>query len=314
MPNKDMVIESIPVKDIVQSRLRLREIGDVEGLAQSIRENGIVVPLEVFPLPNGTYELVHGHRRLFASRVAGCEYVPCIVRVADEKECLVRAILENLHREDMKPVDQARAIAYLMTLTDLKVVDLERQGFGSETHLHDLLRLLDQPDDIQALVGIGDPKARTEPLSLAHVKAAIGPYQADILRKAAREGLTRNQTRQVTLSVSQADDEKRAKALITEVRYDTRVHDPEHEKARTERRAAKAEGGTGAAEPPDIPPTWPEKVTGILDAWTARVPELKGMTQPMEPGSPEHRALVQAVNRLTISLSDFLLHLSSPLG
>jgi ParB/RepB/Spo0J family partition protein len=304
-----MVIESIPVRLITPSRFRLREVGDIETLGQSIREHGVVVPLEVIPMGD-YYEIVHGHRRFFAAQVAGLKHVPCLIRVANEEECLVRAILENFHREDMKPIDQARAIAHLMSVTGAKVVDLERQGFGNETHLHDLLRLLDQPDDIQALVGIGDPKARSEALSLAHVKAAIGPYQADILRKAAREGLTRNQTRQVTLTVSQAADEKRAKALITEVRYDTRVHDPEHEKARTERRAAKAQGGTGAAEPPDTPPTWPKKVTGILDAWTARIPELTAMAQPLAVDSPEYRDLAEAVNRLSNILSDLLLYFS----
>jgi len=309
MPNKDMVIESIPVRLITPSRFRLREVGDIETLGQSIREHGVVVPLEVIPMGD-YYEIVHGHRRFFAAQVAGLKHVPCLIRVANEEECLVRAILENFHREDMKPIDQARAIAHLMSVTGAKVVDLKRQGFGNETHLHDLLRLLDQPEDIQALVGIGDPKARTEALSLAHVKAAIGPYQADILRKAAREGLTRNQTRQVTLAVAQAPDEKRAKALITEVRYDTRIHDPEHEKARTERRAAKAEGETGAPEPPDTPPTWPKKVASILDAWTARIPELTAMTQPLAVDSTEYRDLVQAVNRLSNTLSDFLLHLS----
>lgn len=94
MSRKDMVIESIPVRLIIPSRFRLREIGDVEGLAQSIRENGIVIPLEVIPLGDN-YQLVHGYRRLEAAKLAGLKHVPCVIGLADEKECLVRGILEK---------------------------------------------------------------------------------------------------------------------------------------------------------------------------------------------------------------------------
>src|SRR3954453_1368550 len=83
-------------------------------LAESVKARGILQPLVVRPLPGGSYELVAGERRLRAAKIAGLEHVPAVVRETDEAERLELALIENMARQDLNPVEEARACATLV--------------------------------------------------------------------------------------------------------------------------------------------------------------------------------------------------------
>ena len=111
-------ILQIPQSDILpnpnQPRKRF-DYDELEGLAQSIRTNGILQPLLVRPLENGKYELIAGERRLRAARLVGLTKVPCVVNEISETDSAVFAVLENLQRQDLDYFEEAEALATLIS-------------------------------------------------------------------------------------------------------------------------------------------------------------------------------------------------------
>ncbi|MGH2841596.1 MAG: ParB/RepB/Spo0J family partition protein, partial [Solirubrobacteraceae bacterium] len=130
--------------------------GALEALAGSLRERGVLQPVLVRPLAGGTYELVAGERRWRAARIAGLESIPALVRDRDDSEALEAALIENMAREDLNPVEEARACAALVEELGLtrEVVGL-RVG-RSRVAVSNLLRLLDLPDEALELIERGD--------------------------------------------------------------------------------------------------------------------------------------------------------------
>lgn len=150
------------------------------GLASSIEASGVVQPLLVRPLPGGSYELVAGERRWRAARQAGLEKVPAIVRDSAQAERLEVALIENMVREDLNPVDEARACATLIEDLGLSREELARRVGRSRPAVSNLIRLLDLPDEALALLESGE-------LSEGHGKALLGAEGNDARRRLARE-------------------------------------------------------------------------------------------------------------------------------
>ncbi len=128
----------------------------LEALAGSLRERGVLQPVLVRPVAGGTYELVAGERRWRAAQIAGLEHVPALVRDRDDAEALEVALIENMAREDLNPVEEARACAALV-----EELGLTRESVGlrvgrSRVAVSNLLRLLDLPDEALALLERGD--------------------------------------------------------------------------------------------------------------------------------------------------------------
>jgi ParB family transcriptional regulator, chromosome partitioning protein len=118
------------------------------GLAESIKARGVLQPLVVRPLAGGTYELVAGERRLRAARMAGLEEVPAVVRETAEAEQLELALVENVAREDLNPVEEARACATLVDDLGVSKEELGRRIGRSRVAVSNLIRLLDLPDEV----------------------------------------------------------------------------------------------------------------------------------------------------------------------
>ncbi|HWI06058.1 MAG TPA: ParB/RepB/Spo0J family partition protein [Solirubrobacteraceae bacterium] len=143
-------LRSLPVELIVPNPRQPRRSFDaaaLEALAGSLRERGVLQPVLVRPLPGGTYELVAGERRWRAAQIAGLETVPALVRERDDAEALEAALIENMAREDLNPVEEARACAALV-----EELGLTRESVGlrvgrSRVAVTNLLRLLDLPDE-----------------------------------------------------------------------------------------------------------------------------------------------------------------------
>lgn len=149
-------------------------------LAASIETTGVVQPLLVRPLPDGSYELVAGERRWRAAQQAGLEKVPAVVRDQAEAERLQAALIENMVREDLNPVEEARACAALVEDLGLTKEELAKRVGRSRPAVSNLIRLLELPDDALALLESGD-------LSEGHGKALLGVQGNDVRRRLARD-------------------------------------------------------------------------------------------------------------------------------
>jgi ParB family chromosome partitioning protein len=166
-------------------------------LAESIEAKGVLQPLVVRALPGGTYELIAGERRLRASKIAKLETVPAIIRDAEGSERLELALLENVAREDLNPVDEARACAMLVDDLGVSKAELASRIGRSRPAVANAIRLLDLPDDVLDLIAKGE-------LTGAHGRALLMTRDNDVRRALAREA--------VAAGWSVKETEKRAKA------------------------------------------------------------------------------------------------------
>jgi ParB family chromosome partitioning protein len=156
----------------------------ITSLAASIADAGIVQPLLVRPLADGRYELIAGERRWRAAREAGVQTVPAIIRDEAEAGRLQTALIENVAREGLNPVDEARACAALVEDLGLSKEELARRLGRSRSAISNLIRLLDLPDEVLELLASGD-------LSEGHGRAILQARGNDARRALAREAVAR---------------------------------------------------------------------------------------------------------------------------
>jgi ParB family transcriptional regulator, chromosome partitioning protein len=152
----------------------------LDALAASIETSGVVQPLLVRPLHDGSYELIAGERRWRAAKQAGLDKVPAVVRDSEQTERLQVALIENMVREDLNPVEEARACAALIEELDVSKEDLARRVGRSRPAVSNLIRLLDLPDELLALLESGE-------LSEGHGKALLAARGNDVRRRLGRE-------------------------------------------------------------------------------------------------------------------------------
>ncbi|HEX6391025.1 MAG TPA: ParB/RepB/Spo0J family partition protein [Solirubrobacteraceae bacterium] len=152
-------LRNVPVELIVPNPRQPRRSFDEDALlalSSSLRERGVLQPVLIRPVAGGTYELVAGERRWRAAQLAGLETIPALVRARDDAESLETALIENMAREDLNPVEEARACAALV-----EELGLTRESVGlrvgrSRVAVTNLLRLLDLPDEVLELLERGD--------------------------------------------------------------------------------------------------------------------------------------------------------------
>src|SRR5947209_12834422 len=167
-----------------QPRRRFDE-DSLTALAGSLRERGVLQPVLVRPRPGGAYELVAGERRWRAAKIAGLETIPAIVRPHDDAAALELALIENMAREDLSPVEEARACAALVEELGLTREEVGRRVGRGRVAVSNLIRLLDLPEDVLELLEDGT-------LSEGHGRALLlaEDHQArrSLAREAAAEG------------------------------------------------------------------------------------------------------------------------------
>jgi len=176
-------LRELPVSLIKPNPSQPRTKFDPEALAalaSSIEASGVVQPLLVRPLPDGSYELVAGERRWRAAQQAGVEKVPAVVRDQEEAERLQAALIENMVREDLNPVEEAKACDALVRELGLTKEELARRVGRSRPAVSNLIRLLELPDEALALLEAGD-------LSEGHGKALLAVPGNDVRRRLARD-------------------------------------------------------------------------------------------------------------------------------
>jgi ParB family transcriptional regulator, chromosome partitioning protein len=175
-------LRSIPVELIRPNPDQPRKEFNGESLlalAESIEAKGVLQPLVVRALPGGTYELIAGERRYRASRMAGFETIPALVRPHGDAESLELALVENMAREDLNPVEEARACALLVEELGLSREDIGRRVGRSRVAVSNLMRLLDLPDEALDLIAEGV-------LTEGHGRALLLAGDHDARRRLAR--------------------------------------------------------------------------------------------------------------------------------
>jgi ParB family chromosome partitioning protein len=157
----------------------------LEALAGSIGSVGVLQPLIVRPLADGRYELVAGERRWRAAQRAGIERVPAVIRTSPEDERLQAALIENMVREDLNPVEEARACAALVDDLGISKEELARRVGRSRAAISNLIRLLDLPDPVLSLLERGE---LSEGHGRAILQVADQERRTKLAKRAAAEG------------------------------------------------------------------------------------------------------------------------------
>jgi ParB family chromosome partitioning protein len=153
--------------------------GSLEGLADSIRTHGIVQPLLV-RRQGERYELIAGERRWRAARLAGLAKVPVVVKDVPDKDLLEIALIENIQRENLNPIEEAQAYQRLIETVGLTQEALAARVGRDRSYITNYLRLLKLPDDLQQLVVEGR-------LSTGHARTLLGLSHVDLQRRIARQ-------------------------------------------------------------------------------------------------------------------------------
>jgi len=157
-PVEQEELRSLPLDLISPSPNQPRKAFDdeaLQGLAASLSARGVLQPVLVRPVAGGTYELIAGERRWRAAKLAGLDAIPAIVRDRDDADALELALIENMAREDLNVVEQARACAALVEELGLTREDVGRRVGRSRVAVSNLLRLLDLPDEAINLLETG---------------------------------------------------------------------------------------------------------------------------------------------------------------
>lgn len=183
-------VEQLPVAQLRPNPYQPRQGLDrktLDGLVASIRDNGLLQPVLVRPVEDGAWEVVAGERRFRAVQELGWSHVAAVIRDVDDRTMVVLALIENLQREDLNPLDEAHAYRRLVDefgLTQAQVAD--RVGRDRST-IANTIRLLGLPDPVQKLVAAGE-------ISAGHARALLGLEDErrviELARAAARDGLS----------------------------------------------------------------------------------------------------------------------------
>lgn len=214
-----------------QPRVNFDE-GELEELVGSIKEIGVLQPIVVRPVAGGTYELIMGERRWRATQAAGLDVIPAIIRHTDDQDLLRDALLENLHRSALNPLEEAAAYRQLLDDFACTHEELATRISRSRPQISNTLRLLNLPAVVQRRVAAGV-------LSAGHARALLGLTDADAIERLAgrvvAEGLSVRATEEI---VSISSDRPAAKRAVTQTvrnerteeiagqlsdRFDTRV-------------------------------------------------------------------------------------------
>lgn len=183
-------LTQLPVGSIRPNRRQPRQRFDAEAvseLAESVRVQGIIQPVIVRADPAGGYELIAGERRWRAARSAGLATMPAIVREVDDRDTLLLALVENVAREDLSPVEEARAYATLMDEFELSLGEVAERVGRSKPAVSNRVRLLELSEDVLAFVERGQ-------LSEGHARAILSipdhEQRRQLARRIVRQGLS----------------------------------------------------------------------------------------------------------------------------
>lgn len=209
-------IQEIAIKECRANPYQPRKVFSadaIEELSQSIQEYGILQPLIVRKSIKG-YEIVAGERRFRAAKAAGLKKVPVIVKSLDDEKMMELALLENLQREDLTPIEEAQAYSNLMKELDITQEILAKRLGKSRSHIANLVRLLTLPPEISDLINHGE-------LSMGHGRALLGLKDKkrlqSLVEKIRNESLNVRQVEQLIIKMNNNLPEPEKKKAIKDI-------------------------------------------------------------------------------------------------
>ena len=179
---------TLPIMEVEPNRDQPRQDFDETALAElsrSVAEHGVLQPILVRPVPGGAYQIIAGERRWRAARAAGLTEIPVVIKELSDEETMVAALIENLQREDLNAMEEARGYRSLMEEFNLTQDEAARRVGKSRSAVANALRLLQLPGAVQELV-------RDQKLSEGHARALMPLEDADLVaaaREIAEKGL-----------------------------------------------------------------------------------------------------------------------------
>jgi ParB family chromosome partitioning protein len=185
--NKEGLLKQIPIDQLQRGRYQPREIFDpeaLEELAQSIRSQGLILPLVVRPITSSRYEIIAGERRWRASQIAGLTSVSCLVRNFNDEQAAAVCTIENIQRQDLNPIEEAHAYARLVQEFSYHHDEVAAIVGKSRTQISNFLRLLKLHPDVQQLL-------MNQELSAGHGKMLAGlseSLQRELAKSCVEEG------------------------------------------------------------------------------------------------------------------------------
>lgn len=162
----------------------------LEELAQSIKAQGVMQPIVVRLVAKNTYEIIAGERRWRASKLAGLKTIPALVRDVSDEAAIAMALIENIQREDLNPIEEAVALQRLQKEFELTQQEVANAVGKSRASVANLLRLTGLPDEVKTLLAHGD-------LEMGHARAILGlpaEHQVEAARHVVAKALTVRQT------------------------------------------------------------------------------------------------------------------------
>lgn len=219
-------LQQLPLEIIQRGKYQPRRDMDpqsLEELAQSIKAQGVMQPIVVRPIAKGRYEIIAGERRWRASQQAGLDKIPALVRDIPDETAIALALIENIQREDLNPIEEAIALQRLQQEFELTQQQVADAVGKSRTAVTNLLRLISLPEDVKVMLSHGD-------LEMGHARALLGlPVERQIegarfivargLSVRQAEALVRqwlNETSKKTTKVTNDPDIKRLEQKLAE--------------------------------------------------------------------------------------------------
>lgn len=207
-------IQMISISDIEPNKNQPRKDFDADklaALAESIRENGVLSPILVTPNKNGTYKIVAGERRWRASKLADLSKIPCIVKDFDDMKVSELALVENLQRDDLNPIEEALGYEYLLKAFSLTQEEISKKVGKSRSAVANSLRLNNLSDDVKELVRKGE-------LSSGHARTLLSlgqELQSETALKVIEGDLNVRQTEALVKSLLNGKGKTPAKPVNT---------------------------------------------------------------------------------------------------
>lgn len=202
-------IQTLKISQIEPNRSQPRRSFDEEALgelAESIREHGVLQPILVRPQIYGGYQIVAGERRYRASRMAGLSEIPAIVRELSDSETMQIALIENLQRRDLSPLEEAKGYKTLMDEYNFSQEEVARTVGKSRPAVANTLRLLSLPEDVKPLLEDGS-------LSAGHARAILSiedeALATETAQKVVKEGLSVRETENLTKKLNKSKKAKK---------------------------------------------------------------------------------------------------------
>lgn len=212
--DQDRVLKQLPLEIIQRGKFQPRRDMDpeaLEELAQSIKQQGVMQPIVVRPAGKGHFEIIAGERRWRASQLAGLDTIPVIIRDVPDEAAIAMALIENIQRENLNPVEEAMALQRLQTEFELTQSQVAEAVGKSRSTITNLLRLLALSEDVKTMLERGD-------MDMGHARALLvlnAKNQSETARLIVGKGLSVRQTEALVRRIQNAGESARQTAKKT---------------------------------------------------------------------------------------------------